>query len=355
MTTDFSTNVNKVFGSFAVSSTDTPLDIRQRVQTELDIMSIPNPWLGMIVYVEDTKKRYEVTKLKSVKLGMSMIENGAVADYQLIDSVTQEQISEMQNDIDNLEDADIFKASQATSTSLGGILAGDDLSGLSIQNILTKLLFPYVSPIIISNADCYPKDLLLEKGLSVMLTQINTSVKKGSEPIKKIAFLISGVEVYEIIDDVCEGGIFKYIPPQPIHIQRDLPVGYFQVAVTDTTDKVILSNIPTAKFIYPIYCGSISESDTVDTNLLYGLSKVISTKKGKDYTYNTNNQHMIMACPKEYGELESIIDSNGFNLINSFNKQEIEVDCLDGTTQLYYLYKNAVSSVSKYKITYNFK
>ena len=56
MTTDFITDVNNIKGSFTTTSTDTPLDIRTRVETEVDIMSIPNPYIGMIVYVKDTGK-----------------------------------------------------------------------------------------------------------------------------------------------------------------------------------------------------------------------------------------------------------------------------------------------------------
>ena len=45
-------------------SIDTPLDIRTRVETEKDILSIPSPYIGMVVYVKDTGKRFEVLTLK---------------------------------------------------------------------------------------------------------------------------------------------------------------------------------------------------------------------------------------------------------------------------------------------------
>ena len=68
MTTDFITDVNNIKGSFTTTSTDTPLDIRTRVETEVDIMSIPKPYIGMIVYVKDTGKRFEILTLKQVAM-----------------------------------------------------------------------------------------------------------------------------------------------------------------------------------------------------------------------------------------------------------------------------------------------
>ena len=82
MTTDFNKNMSKVPGGFTPLSVDTPLDGRTRVETESDIMEIPKPYIGMIVYVKDTGKRFEITALKSKKIGLSVIEDAAVDQYK---------------------------------------------------------------------------------------------------------------------------------------------------------------------------------------------------------------------------------------------------------------------------------
>ena len=71
MATDFNSNAISSSGGFKPSSTDTPLDIRTRIETEDDIANIPNPYVGMIVFVKDTKKRFEVLTLKEVASGLS--------------------------------------------------------------------------------------------------------------------------------------------------------------------------------------------------------------------------------------------------------------------------------------------
>lgn len=354
MATDFKTNVTSTTGSFAPSIANVPLDVRERVETEADIMDIPKPWLGMIVYVKDTGKRYEITGLKDIKVGFSTVKDGAVDTYKLIDSITSEQLSAIQTDVSNLEDADIFKSDKATSSSLGGIAVGDNLAGLSIQEILTKLLYPYVQPAVTASLVCTPEDKLLEKGRTVIISKIKATVVKTSEVITKVAFLVNNVEVHTITEAVSEGGDFEYALAESMQVQADLPVGYFKVAVTDAKNETTTVDIATANFIYPFYFGVVNENTEVSSNIINGLSKVVDIKKDKEFTYITNGQHMVIAYPKNYGELASIVDANGFNIKNSFERHEVTVSCFDGTTQSYLLYINGASTVSSYKIIFKF-
>ena len=64
MATDFEKNSIIISGSMLPSIADTPFDVRTRIETLDDIFSIPMPYIGMLVYVKDTGKRYEVLTLK---------------------------------------------------------------------------------------------------------------------------------------------------------------------------------------------------------------------------------------------------------------------------------------------------
>ena len=63
-------------GGFKPSTTDTPLDIRTRVNTYEEIKDIPNPYIGMEILVltdennEGRKTKYKVESLKSNNLGL---------------------------------------------------------------------------------------------------------------------------------------------------------------------------------------------------------------------------------------------------------------------------------------------
>ena len=84
MSTDFNTNTIQTEGSIRPKSIDTPLDIRTRVETEKDILSIPLPYIGMVVYVKDTGKRFEILTLKDKKVGIKIVKDGAVDTYREI-------------------------------------------------------------------------------------------------------------------------------------------------------------------------------------------------------------------------------------------------------------------------------
>ena len=84
MSTDFNTNTTKIKGSLKLTVANTPLDIRTVVETEADILSIPMPYIGMVVYVKDTGKRFEVLTLKDYKKGMKVVKDGAVDTYREI-------------------------------------------------------------------------------------------------------------------------------------------------------------------------------------------------------------------------------------------------------------------------------
>ena len=84
MSTDFNINTIQIEGSIRPKSIDTPLDIRTRVETEKDILSIPSPYIGMVVYVKDTGKRFEILTLKDKKQGLTTTKNAAVGTYREI-------------------------------------------------------------------------------------------------------------------------------------------------------------------------------------------------------------------------------------------------------------------------------
>ena len=81
-----------------------------------------------------------------------------------------------------------FETSMTTVSSLGGIPAGSDLNGLSLQQVLTKLLFPYIKPSVSASLTYSPSASVYEYGQSISVSKINTNVTKKSENIVSIKF-----------------------------------------------------------------------------------------------------------------------------------------------------------------------
>ena len=67
MSTDFnySNSVIMASGPFRPNENNVPLDSRTRINTIADMAFIPNPYIGMLVYVIDEDKYYKVKTLKA--------------------------------------------------------------------------------------------------------------------------------------------------------------------------------------------------------------------------------------------------------------------------------------------------
>ena len=110
MATDFNKNAIITAGGIKPSTTDTPVDVRARVETEKDILNIPLPYVGMIVYVKDVQKYFSVTELKSATIGIYSVPDSAVAAYQELNTggahidleeyATKEYLNERINNIE---------------------------------------------------------------------------------------------------------------------------------------------------------------------------------------------------------------------------------------------------------------
>ena len=72
MATDFNINSYKTPYGFSPEPDNTPLDSRTRVNTFADIASIPNPFVGMQVYVVDSGEMYLVKQIDEREEGLSV-------------------------------------------------------------------------------------------------------------------------------------------------------------------------------------------------------------------------------------------------------------------------------------------
>ena len=77
------------------------------------------------------------------------------------------------------------------------------------------------------------------------------------------------------------------------------------------------------EFILPFIHG-VSASSTV-TNF-DGMIEDLKKKGDKEYTYDTNNEHMVFAYDASYGELSEIYDPNNFAAITGFTSSVVQVD-----------------------------
>lgn len=248
-----------------------------------------------------------------------------------------------------LEEEMIFETDILTVNALGGISANTDLNGLTVKEILNKLLFPYIAPVI--TVTTTPNGSVFEKGNNQTITNVSVSITKKSEIITKIEVL-NGTQVIARQNDeaINNGGTFNY----NVNVSVPSTNKQLTVKVTDNSGNAITKTTNAFTFVYPYYYGVCDEGTTINGDLIKSLTKSVETKGTKAITYTTNNQRMIFAYPKSYGVITKILDPNSFDVTSTFTMSQITIIGLDGTGQSYYVYVNSPSTVSNFNMKFSY-
>lgn len=315
-------------------------------------LPIENISTSTVYLIESDKENYyyqyiyvnnEWANLGAAEVNM---EDYYTKDYiDTMDAETKEQI--------NLKANNLFKADMNTVSALGGIPAGTNLNDLTIQEVLTKLLFPYIAPSVSASLTYSPNASIYEYGRIILVTKINTSVTKKSESIQSIKFYQNNNLINTISTNCSNGGTFSYTLEPSVSITSNTSNSYFKVIVYDGTTNVT-ANTNSFTFVYPYYYGVINNDAEINETLIKSLTKQVVAKGNKTYSYSPNFQKMVIAYPKSYGVLKSILDPNGFEQMASFTLTELNIVGLDGTPQPYYVYSNGASTNTNFNMTFKY-
>ena len=250
-----------------------------------------------------------------------------------------------------IEDAAIFENGITTVNALGGIPAGQSLDGKSVTEILDMLLFPYVKQTI-SNVKGTPNGGTYEAGNNQVITAVQATVTKKSKKITKVE-LLQGSTVLAVKegDEVANGGTFTFsglnIAVNSVNVQ-------LTVRAYDETGATVEGKTGAFTFVYPYYYGVCNAGAVVDEALVEGLTKDVSGKVQKTYSYTANNQCAVIAYPKAHGALKSALDPNAFENISAFTRSEVTVNGLDGKDVAYYVYVGGAFTGSGFKYTFKY-
>lgn len=102
----------------------------------------------------------------------------------------------------------------------------------------------------------------------------------------------------------------------------------------------------TIEFVLPFMRGVSSTSSVAS---LSGMTEDLTKKANKTYSYTANNEYLVFAYDAAYGELKSILDQNGFENIDSFNRSTLTYE-----SQSYYVYVSA-NAVTDTGASFTFK
>jgi hypothetical protein len=301
-----------------------------------------------------------VDKEKLARLAKALDDRAKAGDAVNANAIAQEVTNrgnaiakEVEDRNDAIEEALTFENGITTVKSLGGIGAGVSLDGKSVTEILDMLLFPYVKQTI-DSVKGTPNGGTFEYGDNQTITAVQATVTKKSKKITKVE-LLQGTTVLATKegDEVANGGTFTF---SGLNVAVNSVDVRLKVKAYDETGAAAESSTGAFTFIYPYYHGVCEAGTVVDEALVKGLTKDVSSKAkdGKAYTYTTNNQCAVIAYPKSYNVLKTILDPNSFDNISAFTRHEVTVNGLDGKDVAYYVYVSGAFTKTDFKYRFGY-
>ena len=237
--------------------------------------------------------------------------------------------------------------------SHGGIAAGETFNNVPITEMIDKILYPWVAPVVSARVAAPANGGVFEKGNTQNVTSITVTVTKKSSDITKVEILDGasslGSKTGADLDTLNSTGSATFTFPVDVDVTANKN---FQAKVTDAAEKITTANTGSFSFVYPYYQGVIAADATADEAAVKALTKLIQAKGTKSVTYTASNQKMVFATPKANGVIKTITDPNGFNVTDTFAQSELSITGLDGTAQQYYVYVSNATTVSAFKITF---
>ncbi len=316
-------------------------------------------------YIENGHLKLEMsdgTKLDAGNIG-AIDDNNSSSDY----TYSSLKIDEMINEVNQLiqSTGEELQENKADKTDLlysnvkpiilphGGIKSGTTFNNVLMSEMLTKILYPWVAPIV--SVEIIPpiEGIVFEKGDSRTITAINVNVTKQSSNITKVevynnSTLIGTKSESELVVlNETGSAILSFAVNETITTNT-----IFIAKVTDESGEITSDDRTEFDFVYPYYWGAIAADVDINESNVKSLNKLIASKTDKQLVYNTNNQKMIFASPCENGEIRKIVDPNGFNATNIFTRSEISIIGLDNTPVQYYVYESNAATLTSFEMTF---
>lgn len=238
--------------------------------------------------------------------------------------------------------------------NIGGILAKNHPNGFDnvpIQTILTELLYPYKQPVI-NSFTLNPSAGAKEKNVALTVNSATVKVTKQSKSLQSITLYKNNTTLVESkAEGVASGGTFTFTIDETLDGSSNTS---YKVTVTEAGENgaTISSSNQTYSFVYPYFYGVIDNGATVDSSTILNFNKVVRAKENHSYKYQTNNQHPVIAYPKDYGLLKSIIDPNNFT--QEWTQSVVTVNNGKTINDIeYYVYVGgAATATATYKFNY---
>lgn len=247
---------------------------------------------------------------------------------------------------------DTYTNNEPLLKDMGGILANNHKNGFNnvpINDLITELLYPYTAPTI--SCSLNPTAGTKEMNKSITVNSATVTVTKKSKSLQSIKLYEGNSLIEEKTDGVASGGSFTFTINKILNGSTNTS---YKATVTEAGENgaTISSNNQTYNFVYPYFYGVVARGSTIDSEMILSFKKEIRAKGDHNYTYTTNMECPVIAYPKSYGALKSIVDPNNFTQNWTQYIVTIDSDTINDVDYYVYVGGAAIATNTTYKFYY---
>lgn len=248
----------------------------------------------------------------------------------------------------SMDDNLMFSCSEPTQEKHGGIASGETFDNVPITDVLKRILYPHVAPVVSLNANVAGG--VYEKGKTLQV-ELKVSVQRKSSDICKVEFF-NGSNLLHSVAEVHPGSAtYSFY----VDISYNMSI---TAKVTDTNDTSSTSNVVNYTFNRPIYYGLTPNIPTSIDDFVKVIPSSLNSSTTLSYGSKFgafSEKRMVFAV---IGSMSTMYDMNGFDITASFEKTTAIVKCLDDKEMTYTLYYSNLCAQEKTwwtKATYSAK
>lgn len=173
-----------------------------------------------------------------------------------------------------------------------------------------------------------PNQFIYNIGESINSVLLNVELTKGTDTIKEIKLYKNDSVIFTKSDELTTSEMI--IDANIV----DNDVKYY--VTIDDGKTIVKSNTININFVNNFYYGLI-QNDLLNETVIKSFETLKTTRSNLTKLFTPNNQKIVFAYPVEYGELQSIYDTEMYDIIDGFTKTLIILN-FDNVKTLYNVY-----------------
>lgn len=249
--------------------------------------------------------------------------------------------------IGGVSGGETYKNATPMNISVGGYGVGTSFpTDKTVVEMLDGLLYPYTLPSV--SLSMNPSSSVKEYGNSISSVILSANITKKSNDIVKIEYYKNGSLIKTNTSLVNGNSVDTYTDSTGVNGTTT-----YSVKLYDSKPNSVTSS-SSFTYVYPMYIGSVSNLNPIETDIK-AMTKLIKIKGNQSNSYTISSSRFCFAYPTSYGNLTSILDPNGFEMLSSFTKTTSNFTMLDGLSIGYNIYTlNTSTTQSAFTVTYKF-